>query len=1221
MTSRLRLRRWLISLAVFLVAFGAFGFLAAPALLHSEVQKTLTEELGRPVSLGSIQVNPFALSVKLHDLRIFETDGKNVALGIGEIDGGVSLTSLFRLAPVLDELIITAPVVHVVRLAPSRFSFSDILERIAAKPKSNSQLQFSLNNFHLTRGQINFDDAVTGTHHRIENINLSLPLVSNIRHDADLFEQPSLTATVDGSPFALYGKTKFFAPSLDTSVAMHLERLDLPLYVGYSPIPLAAKVASGTVGADLKITFSRDANGLAHVNLSGQVELGDLRILHPDGSPAVTAQAIQVGIREIDLLNGNIDLDHLTILTPSIVAKRDLAGVDLMRFLGSAPVSTMGHDAPVHTVPHEEHANTTHADSTTPKAVLHIGQVTVKQGRLDYIDTTFGKPFAATLENIEVNATNLSDERGKTTQISIGFDATNNQTLHANLQVSLGDGRLTGHVNAANLRLNSYGALWGLVLAARMDDGVLDASGDLSASWASSTPEIALDHAALKISRLKLALAEEKEPVFSADEIDVDGLNFDLSKRIAAIDALRLSRPMAVISRDAHGVVNLTALLPPPGSSEKVKPTSDTPFSVALKSVAIERGSISFSDAAVSMPTPIRLDNLTFSAEDVRTTPGAPIPFELSASAKPSGHLKMKGTLVAAPFALDARIFTHQFDLTPVQAYVPEKLNVTLTHADLSLQGHLKFTTAPVASATFGGMVSVDNLVALDKVNAANFLNWRTLRFDHLQVTQPKTATIVSLGNVTLSDFYSRLIVNPDGRLNLQDIVAHPGEMTIHSVTTPETENVAPAAAKIQVPGIVGGSKTLAVVPSTASSASTLTPIIKMSSLTLDGGSINFTDNFIKPNYSTSITALSGTVSAVSSDVAAPADISLKGSIEGNGDLDISGKINPLAQPLFLDIAASATNIELAGLTPYAAKYAGYPIEKGKLSMKVKYHIENQRLEAQNSLFLDQLTFGAHVDSPSATKLPVLLAISLLKNSRGEINVDLPISGTLSDPKFSLGGVIIRVILNLLEKALVSPFQLLSSIGGGSTQDLGYINFAPGSAALDADAHAKIGRLATLLADRPALKLDVTGHADPTIDVTQARQARLQGRVRGEKFRELLHSNPQTRFEDVTVSADEYPKYLERLYDDMNFVKPKNLIGMTKSLPPEEMEKLILANMPINNEDLLSLASRRAAAVSSALVAQGKIPVSRIFLTAPKLSPATPQDKGKPSRVDFTLHP
>ena len=1221
MTSRPRLRRWLIALAVFLVAFGAFGFLAAPALLHSEVQKTLTEEFGRPVSLGPIQVNPFTLSAKLHDLRIFETDGRSVALDIGEIDGGISLTSLFRLAPVLDELIITAPVVHVVRFAPSRFSFSDILERIAAKPKSHGQLQFSLNNFHLTRGQIDFDDAVTGTHHRIENINLSLPLVSNIPHDADLFEKPSLTATVDGSSFAIHGKTKPFAPTLDTSVALHLERLDLPLYVGYSPIPLAAKVASGTVGADLKITFARDAKGLAHVNLSGQVELGDLRILHPDGSPAATAQAIQLGIREIDLLNGNIDLDHLTILAPSIVAKRNPDGVDLMHVLGPAAASTTGHDAPAHPVPHAEHSRATRTDSTAPKSVLHIGQVTVKQGRVQYTDTTLGKPFAVTLENIEINATNLSDDRGKTTQISIGFDATNNQTLHANLQAALGESRLTGHIDATNLRLNSYGALWESVLAGRMDDGVLDASGDLSLSWA-STPEMTLDHGVLKVSKLKLALPEEKEPVFSADEIHVDGLSFDLSGRVATIDALRLSRPMAVISRDTHGVLNLTALLTPPGSSrEKGKPASGTPFSVALKSVSMDHGGVSFSDAAASMRSPIRLDNLTFSAEDVRTTPGARIPFELSASAKPAGHLKVKGTLIATPFAIDARIFTHQFDLTPMQAYVPEKLNVTLTHADLSLQGHLQFTTAPVASATFGGMVSVDNLVALDKVTAANFLNWRTLRFDHLQLTRPKTATIVSLGNVTLSDFYSRLIVNPNGRLNLQDIVAHPGETTTHSVTTPETANVAPAAAKIQIPEIVGGAKTVAVVPSVPSSGSTLAPIIKMSSLTLDGGSINFTDNFIKPNYSTSITALSGTVSAVSSDVAAPADISLKGSIEGNGSLDISGKINPLAQPLFLDIAASATNIELAGLTPYAAKYAGYPIEKGKLSMKVKYHIENQRLEAQNSLFLDQLTFGAHVDSPSATKLPVLLAISLLKNSRGEINVDLPISGTLSDPKFSLGGVIVRVILNLLEKALVSPFQLLSSIGGGSTQDLGYINFAPGSAALDADAHAKIGRLATLLADRPALKLDVTGHADPAVDVTQARQARLQGRVRGEKFRELLHSNPQTRFEDVTVSADEYPKYLERLYDDMNFAKPKNLIGMTKSLPPEEMKKLILANMPISNEDLLSLADRRATAVSDALVAQGKIPVSRIFLTAPKLSPATPQDKGKSSRVDFTLHP
>ena len=168
--------------------------------------------------------------------------------------------------------------------------------------------------------------------------------------------------------------------------------------------------------------------------------------------------------------------------------------------------------------------------------------------------------------------------------------------------------------------------------------------------------------------------------------------------------------------------------------------------------------------------------------------------------------------------------------------------------------------------------------------------------------------------------------------------------------------------------------------------------------------------------------------------------------------MDIKGKLNPLSKELFLDIVADAREIELSPMTPYSAKYVGYGIEKGKLSFNVKYKLDNRKLTAENKIILNQLTFGEKIESPTATKLPVLLAVALLKDRNGVIDVDLPISGSLDDPQFSVGGLVLRIVINLITKAVTAPFSLIASAfgGGGSGEELSYIEFANGRASLDA---------------------------------------------------------------------------------------------------------------------------------------------------------------------------
>jgi hypothetical protein len=359
----------------------------------------------------------------------------------------------------------------------------------------------------------------------------------------------------------------------------------------------------------------------------------------------------------------------------------------------------------------------------------------------------------------------------------------------------------------------------------------------------------------------------------------------------------------------------------------------------------------------------------------------------------------------------------------------------------------------------------------------------------------------------------------------------------------------------------------------------------------------------VHPNYAANLTEVTGTVTTMSAEQAG--DIAFTGRVDHSAPVEVTGRILPFAKELSLDIAAKARDIDLPPLTPYSVKYAGYGIEKGKLTFDVHYKVENRRLAAENRLVLDQLTFNRErVDSPTATKLPVLLAVSLLRDSRGVIDINLPIAGSLDDPKFSVGGLIIQVIVNLLTKAVTAPFTLLAAAFGHG-EELSVVPFAPGSATLDPDAQKRLETLAKALGDRPALKLDIGGRADGEVDREALRHAAVERAMKREKMKSLAASGDAPASADlVTIGAEERVRWLAAAYKESSIKdRPRNAIGFLKDLPPAEMEAMLLADAKIDDDALRLLANARAQAVKDDLAAKNVAP-ERLFLTVPKLSAA-----------------
>jgi hypothetical protein len=338
-------------------------------------------------------------------------------------------------------------------------------------------------------------------------------------------------------------------------------------------------------------------------------------------------------------------------------------------------------------------------------------------------------------------------------------------------------------------------------------------------------------------------------------------------------------------------------------------------------------------------------------------------------------------------------------------------------------------------------------------------LNWKVLSLRGLALAiAPGSPTQVDVKETVLSDFYTRLVLDASGRFNLQDLL--------------KADAAPPTTAKPSLSPSPSAS-----APATASAAPA---VVRLGPVSLTGGRVDFADRFIKPNYSANLTELTGKLGAFSSQPQAGepamAELVLRGRAQGTATLDIQGQINPLAKPLVLDIKARVRDLELPPLSAYAVSHAGHGIERGKLSVDLTYKVQaDGQLLASNNIVLNQLKFGDKVDG-APTSLPVRLAVALLADRQGVIDIDLPVSGSLNDPEFKLGPIIFKLIVNLVVKAVTAPFSLIAN-AFGSAEEPGVVNFAPGSAALDLDGRAGLDQVVKALQERPALQMTVVGMA------------------------------------------------------------------------------------------------------------------------------------------------
>jgi len=1172
-----RLNKILIGLAVFFVLFTIAGFFVLPPLLKNVLTQKLSENLHREVTIGEIKINPFTLTVKVKGILIKEPESPETFLSCDEIFIDFESLSAFKRAIIFRDIYIKQPFINIARNPDSTFNFSDLIEKKETTlPEKENQkpLRFSFSNMKIENGSIDFWDGPKQTKHTVRELSIGVPFFSNILYYIDTDVKPEFSAKINGTPYSIQGKTKPYADSLETSFDIDVKDLDIPYYLAYIPAKMNFQIVSALLDTDAKISFVQSKSREASLKVTGNVSLKKIAIDDDKKNPLLRIPMFEVSIAESEPLSQKIHLSKISIQSPELEIRREKNGDLNLESL--FPEKERTESAPKK------------KEDSDPLSI-DIDEIEMAGGKISFSDFSQSKPFRTILNPIDLKAGNLSNGKDKKSTYSLFMKTEAKEDIKLEGEVSMEPIWIEGALELISVPLKKYAPYYQDKILFTIEDGRLNLSTRYKYVKGEKEPEISFSGMSLILSALRLKQPDENNDFLKIPDFSVKETDLDLIKREIKIGGIFTQKGDLGITHSKNGDVNLQKLVAPmPVSDESIsnersgedksKP-AEKPWIVSLKNISVDNYTIRVEDQMPSEPVTLTAKNLKIRGENISTAKNSKGKLNLSFLLNGKGTLSAAGTVGIDPMAADLMTQLKGIEITPLQSYFTDKVKITVTGGAISTAGNLSFSSdgEKGIKAGYKGEASLSNFSSIDKLSAEDFLKWESLSFS--DINAGFNPLLIDIKGISLTNFYSRVIINANGSLNLQEIIEK-GE---------EKKEKGPAKD------------------------------IKIGTITLQGGRIDFSDRSLKPEYSAKLNEIGGRISGLSSEETTMADIELRGKLDDYAPLEITGKINPLKEEFYADIKARFKDMDLSSTTPYAGKYVGYTVEKGKLSFDLKYLIANRKLESQNYIFLDQFNLGDKVDSPEATNLPVKLAIALLKDRKGEIKLDIPVTGSLDDPEFSIWKIILKILVNLIAKAATSPFALLGSVFGGG-EELGFVEFDYGRDTITEQNMKKLDTIEKALSDRPALKMDIEGHVDMENDREGLKQYLFHRKFKAQKLKDMIKKGePPIPVDDVQIEKKEYEKYLKMAYTEEKFPKPKNIIGMDKDLPSPEMEKLVLTHIEIKEGDLRSLAVQRAMKVKESILKSGKVEPERIFILEPKSLAPEKKEKLKESRVDLKL--
>lgn len=781
---------------------------------------------------------------------------------------------------------------------------------------------------------------------------------------------------------------------------------------------------------------------------------------------------------------------------------------------------------------------------------LAIGRVDYRVGHVRIELPREPQVFRTQLDDIRFGIDNFSTREQPAQPWTLQLCSEGGGTIGANGQLSLAQANAGGQLQIQQLSLNPawrYLAPW---LHLDAEGGNLSARAGFAANWR-EVLHYRIDNASAELADLRIQAHEDADSNATLRQLRVDGVKLDSATRqlqigTAGIDGLHLH---SWNRGEQIGLLDMLRTEFPPSP-----PSNEAPWQVQLDQFALDNSRVDWRTDAIDQEE-LALTPLRVTAKQVHWPAEKPAEFTLATTINEATTVAVQGNLVPVTLtgAIDGEI--KGLPLAWGNRYVEHEVTARISRGTLDAQWQM--TLAQGQPQTLRADGNIDDFQLLRTPNLSQLAAWQRLRWQQLAIDL--TRQHLTVARVDLLKPQARFRINADGTNNFQELVLRNAAQTTSTQPARSSPPAETAARPWQ---------------------------IDVALIHLDNGELDFRDNSLPRPFRARIGEFTGDIRDLGSAENAVARIDLTGSVDGYAPVTLTGTASPLRARPAIDLALDFTNLDLATFTTYSGTYAGYAINRGLLTLQLAYQLDDNRLKGRNRIVINQLELGERVQSPKAMDLPLRLAIALLTDENGVMDLGVDVSGNLDDPQFSVKGIIWKALRNVIVKVVTSPFRLLASLVGAGDQDLGQIDFSPGSDAITPEARARLTTLTQALAKRPALQLRVIGHSDPATDTGALQQQELYERL----------DEAGVSAADITGETRAWRNAIGDMYEQAFPDRD------TDEQTPQQLASAVRDAIVLGPNALAGLAAKRALAVKRVLVVELGIATDRVLIDAARES-------------------
>ncbi|MDH4580471.1 DUF748 domain-containing protein [Pseudomonas sp. BN415] len=808
---------------------------------------------------------------------------------------------------------------------------------------------------------------------------------------------------------------------------------------------------------------------------------------------------------------------------------------------------------------------------------LRIDRIELSEGGLHFEDQRPSEPIEFVYDSLNLELHNLSTLPDDNAEMSLVATGPYGGRVDWQGQISLVPFSSSGQLKITDGKMKAFWPYVRDAVPLVLDKGIMSLSTDYRLSLAEGT-QLNLDKIWIKVAPFAIK-APDNRPLVNLEVLEVSDSSLDLVKQEVLIGKIHSQNLETWAARESDGQLDWQKLFaseakPAPKAEEKPAPDQaeskdepGKPWVVKLRETQLRGYKVHLADRVPKDPVQLELGPLNLDLKDFDSRGETPFNLSLDTGLGKQGKVQAVGQVQLKPTTAKLQVQTRDVDLRVAQAYLSPFVRLELRSGMLDSDVNVDLKSTEPLALGITGRALVNQLHTLDTIKERDFVRWQQLLVDGLNYQHGDS---LNIDKVSLNQPYARFIINEDLTTNASDLV-------------------------IKQPTEAGAQATAPTKPEPAGK-----PLgIRIGGIDIKDGSANFADFSLTPNFATAIQQLNGEIGTLDNRNPKPAKVAVNGKVDRYAPVTIKGSLNPFDPLDSLDIATSFKRVELTTLTPYSGKFAGYRIRKGRLNLDLHYQIEKGQLKAENHLVLEQLQLGEQVSSPDAVDLPVRLAVALLKDTEGKIDISLPVAGNLNDPQFSVAPIVWQTLRNLVLRAVQAPFNFVAGLVGGSSEDLGQVPFPAGSSELDAEAQKSLDTLADALKKRPTLRLEVEGASAKTVDGPLLAEQRLNREFQSTyyKIAQRRGDKVPTEASQIEVPEDEKAPMLEGIYRTrLKQQPPAEWKDLDSDQRAAKLREAVLVSWAQSDLLLRQLGQARAASIKDYLVDRGGLADDRIFL-------------------------